>query len=292
VNVDLVSGKQIRRPPANLTGQREALIFLHIPKTAGTTLNRILEWQYNPLDIFTVDPYRIRATVQRFKTFPARRRRRYRLVRGHLHYGIHEFLPQGATYITMLREPVARLLSSYLFILRRPLHPLHRKLKNENLGVKDLITLTPHSQNLQCRFIAGIGKTGACDRSTLEKAKEHLSQSFRVVGLCERFHESLLLMAAKFGWRLTYYENRKVTRRRSTIEADAVDFIREHNSLDMELYEFAKTLFEEDLCEHDGAIRETRVAMDSLAKPSKLESSLRSGIGMTRFLVSKIASAL
>jgi hypothetical protein len=24
----------------------EALIFLHIPKTAGTTLNRIIEWQY------------------------------------------------------------------------------------------------------------------------------------------------------------------------------------------------------------------------------------------------------
>ena len=39
---------------------REALIFLHIPKTAGTTLNRIIEWQYSPFAIFTMDPYRIR----------------------------------------------------------------------------------------------------------------------------------------------------------------------------------------------------------------------------------------
>ena len=34
---------------------RQALIFLHIPKTAGTTLNRIIEWQYSPLSIFTLD---------------------------------------------------------------------------------------------------------------------------------------------------------------------------------------------------------------------------------------------
>ncbi len=88
---------------------REALIFLHIPKTAGTTLNRIIDWQYNPLSIFTVDPHRIRATVARFKTFPEQRRRRFRVVRGHLVFGIHEFLPQSATYITMLRQPVARL---------------------------------------------------------------------------------------------------------------------------------------------------------------------------------------
>ena len=43
----------------------KAVIFLHIPKTAGTTLNRIIEWQYNPLAIFTMDPYRIRVTQQK-----------------------------------------------------------------------------------------------------------------------------------------------------------------------------------------------------------------------------------
>ena len=45
----------------------KALIFLHIPKTAGTTLNRIIEWQYSPLTIFTMDPYRIRATPERLQ---------------------------------------------------------------------------------------------------------------------------------------------------------------------------------------------------------------------------------
>src|SRR5437667_7925610 len=137
----------------------EALIFLHIPKTAGTTLNRIIEWQYSPLSIFTIDPYGIRATTERFKTFSEQRRRRLRVVRGHLFYGIHESLPQGATYITMLRDPVARLLSTYYFVLRRPLNPLHRKLKKEGLRIEDCLQLFPERSNTQCRLIAGVKDT-------------------------------------------------------------------------------------------------------------------------------------
>jgi Sulfotransferase family len=113
----------------------EALVFLHIPKTGGTTLNRIIEWQYSPLSIFTIDPYGIRATSERFKTFSEERRRRLRVVRGHLYYGIHEFLPQGRTYITMVREPVARVLSQYYFMLRRPLDPLHAGTPDERNAV-------------------------------------------------------------------------------------------------------------------------------------------------------------
>jgi hypothetical protein len=51
----------------SLKERREALIFRHVPKTAGTTLNRIIEWQCSPFAIFTMDPYRIRATAERLK---------------------------------------------------------------------------------------------------------------------------------------------------------------------------------------------------------------------------------
>jgi hypothetical protein len=157
-------------PTANATicfGGPRGVDFLHIPKTAGTTLNRIIEWQYNPVLIFTVDPHRIRATVARFKTFSEQRRRRFRVVRGHLLYGIHEFLPQGATYITMLREPVSGLLSTYAFILRRPLHPLHRTLKTGRLSAEDIIRMTPYRQNLRCRFIWRIGTGPICDEQPI-----------------------------------------------------------------------------------------------------------------------------
>ncbi|HEY3128872.1 MAG TPA: sulfotransferase family 2 domain-containing protein [Acidobacteriota bacterium] len=271
---------------------REALIFLHIPKTAGTTLNRIIEWQYNPVSIFTVDPHRIRATAARFKRFSEQRRRRFRVVRGHLLYGIHEFLPQGATYITMLRDPVARLLSTYSFILRRPLHPLHRKLKAGRLGVEDLIRMTPHRQNLQCRFISGIGTGGNCDERVLEVAKENLTRAFRVVGLCEQFQESLCLMMAAFGWKVPFYDSWKVAKTRPSIEPDVIDVIREHNRLDVELYDFAKKLFEENLRSNSSAISEGLATFNSRRELGAFKKSLYSTLGAGRFLVTKAVSAL
>ena len=214
---------------------RQALIFLHIPKTAGTTLNRIIEWQYSPLSIFTLDPYRFRATAERFKTLSEARRRQFRVVRGHLYYGLHEFLPQGATYITMLREPVARFLSSYYFILRRPLHPLHRRLVREKLTVEDYLRLIPHRHNFQCRLVAGIEDNATSDERLLDLAKENLTKSFSVVGICERFEESLMLTAKTFGWEVPFYENRKVSKNRSAVAASSIELIREHNRHDLEL---------------------------------------------------------
>jgi Galactose-3-O-sulfotransferase len=270
---------------------REALIFLHIPKTAGTTLNRIIEWQYNPLSIFTMDPYRIRATVDRLRTLSEQRRRRLQVVRGHLYYGVHEFLPQGATYITMLREPVARFLSSYYFIQRRPLHPMHRKVTTERVGVEDFIRLTPHRQNLQCSLIAGIMNDGTCDERMVDKAKENLVKSFSVVGICERFEESLVLIAKTFNWEVPFYENRKVSKTRPQVESRAIEMIREHNRLDLELYEFGKNLFQEMVAKKEAEVKKGLAHLKSIPKPGPWQNMYQSSIGAGRFLVSKIASA-
>ena len=270
----------------------EALIFLHIPKTAGTTLNRIIEWQYSPLSIFTLDPYRFRATAERFKTLSEERRRRFRVVRGHLYYGLHEFLPQGATYITMLREPVARFLSSYYFIQRRPLHPLHRKMKRERLGVEDYLRLIPHRHNLQCRLIAGVQDNRSADERLLDMAKENLTKSFSVVGICERFEESLMLIAKTFGWDVPFYENRKVSKNRSPVDPTAIEMIREHNRLDLELYEFGQKLFDESLRKKQEIVSDGLAKLRTLPKPGPVQSFYHSSLSAGRFLVSKVASVV
>lgn len=273
--------------------ERKALIFLHIPKTAGTTLNRIIEWQYSPFEIFTMDPYRIRATPERLKRLSEGRRRRLRMVRGHMFYGVHEYLPQGATYFTMLRDPVARALSTYYFILRRPLNPLHRKVKKERLTIEDCLRLFPQRHNLQCRLIAGVkdaGPTG--DERILDMAKENLLKSFSVVGICERFEESLMLMATTFDWEIPFYKNCKVSKTRPQMAPGTVDMIRDYNRLDVELYEFSKGIFEESLQKKAGAVREGVAALHALPAPGAVEGFCRSTLGAGRFVVNKIASAV
>ncbi len=271
---------------------REALIFLHIPKTAGTTLNRIIDRQYSPFAIFTINPYRIKASVERLKRFPEKRSRRLRVVRGHLSYGIHEFLPQKATYITILRDPVARVLSAYYFVLRRPLHPLHRKLKRERLRVEDCLRLFPHFQNLQCRLIAGVQDTRPSDERLLDIAKENLTKSFSVVGICERFEESLILISETFGWELPFYENQRVAKSHPLVERQLEDLIREHNRLDDELYEFAKKLFEKTLLQREDAVKEGLTILRAIPRPRILKRSCQSAMSAAKFFANKIASAI
>ncbi len=171
-------------------------------------------------------------------------------------------------------------------------HPLHRKLRAGGLNVEDLIRLTPHRQNLQCRFISGSGVGGSCDERVLDIAKENLTRSFRVVGLCERFRESLLLMMGSFGWEVPFYENHKVAKIRPSAEPRVIDAIREHNRLDVELYDFAEKLFEENLRKNAHVIRDGLAALQGTPKPGPFGKFCRSTESASRFLLSKIASAL
>ena len=102
---------------------REALIFLHIPKTAGTTLNRIIEWQYNPVSIFTIDPHGIRATPGRLERLLEQRRRRLQVVRGHMVDGIRKFPPQD---VRLTALPLACRIATLLRLPRDARGPWQR----------------------------------------------------------------------------------------------------------------------------------------------------------------------
>jgi hypothetical protein len=85
------------------------------------------------------------------------------------------------------------------------------------------------------------------DEQLLPVAKENLTESFSVVGICERFEESLILISKTFGWEVQFYENQRLSQRRSLVEPQLADLIREHNHLDNEIHEFGEKLFEQAL---------------------------------------------
>jgi hypothetical protein len=101
-------------------GQRPRLFFLHVPKTAGTSMRRYLENQYQPEEIF---PYsRLEETPEHgIDTLGA-----YRLYLGHFRYNLRQVLPGDTNTMVILREPLERTLSTLRHLARDPaFHPDH-----------------------------------------------------------------------------------------------------------------------------------------------------------------------
>ena len=227
------------------------LIFLHIPKTGGTTFRKILEGYYPRKEILTFSDANHTAEVERFAKSAESARAGYRLIQGHLYFGLHRFVPGESSYVTWMRDPISRSHSFYSHVRSHPEHYLHRRLMEHRLDLKSLVERneTPELFNLQTRMIAGQrnDETSGIDRSTLEIAKKNLEEKFCFVGLTEEFDASLVLLSEVLGWNIPFYMKRNVTSERvgpKRVNAETDRLLREANALDLELHQFARDLFE------------------------------------------------
>jgi hypothetical protein len=247
-----------------MPNRNEALIFLHIPKTGGSTLYKILERQYTWAQTLRLES----SQIARFKALPAVERERFCLIEGHLHFGLHRFIPRASTYITFLRRPVERVLSFYYYARSTPDHYLYPLLATERLDLKALLAreLTMELCNEQTRLLAGDeweDSERVVTQAALERAKANLRSYFRVVGLLEEFDASLLLLRRAFDWHLPFYVKENVTEEKrddTSLDVETRRLVEDANCLDLELYEYARNLFDEqrraegdsfaaDLCE-------------------------------------------
>jgi hypothetical protein len=250
--------------------REKALIFVHVPRTAGTTLSMTIERQFSAEAVFpgTLSVRRTRRTLRvllgkrytvdqimrEFRNLSKDQKRKIEYLHGHVSFGVHTGLLRPSVYVTMLRDPVDRVVSLYYFLRRRPDIVYYDQIRT--MSLKDLFSDTgPHSvvRNAQVRQISGADIDAPLSVDTLEIAKEHLREHFVMVGLTERFNESLLLLGRTFGWKwrdLLYsrrYQVGKNKPRQDRISPSALGVIRKCNELDIELYRFAQRMFEESV---------------------------------------------
>ena len=271
----------------------EALIFLHIPKSAGTTLNRLIEWEYPLFEMYSVDPVFFRWSRARLWRLPKQRLQSFRVFKGHMPFGLHEVLPQPATYITVMRGAVERVISAYYFMINYMLHPNYWKFRREGWTLEDFVRRSPR-ENVQTKMIAGADYDAPCTTETLLRAKENL-QHFSVVGLTERFEESLALMKLRFGWKLDSYSSFNVTSKRPKkreLPQSTLDLIAERNRFDMELYECARKLFEETINKNAAEVGRVLRELESARIQDPVHAGLFSVKAATRKAVNRAYSAL
>ncbi len=227
-----------RRPP---------LIFLHVPKTAGTTLRGVLAKRYRDDRSFVIGND-INADIRRLTRMDAAARHRIELLMGHMSFGLHRWLAPGARYVTIIRDPVERVLSEYRFLKTNPRHPFHSRVKKMSLAEYLDSDFTGQAANGQTRLLCGRhapGSPGIADREPLDEAHvrraiENIDRYCLIAGTQEHFEESLLLMARRLGWRTRpFFLDRNVTRHEAgglDLGPDARQRVAARNRLDLLLY--------------------------------------------------------
>ena len=225
------------------------LFFLHIPKTAGTTLNAILDANFASeavLDLYTAEQHRAAGDL----TY--NRLAEYDLVRGHIFikdFGEIFDGPVPMRAFTFLRDPVQRVISEYFFLKRWPRSHLYKYLNENRVTLTDYVTTEAGVLRQRGRNNMTNSLSGAAARTPGERfraAWHHLAERFACFGILERFDESLLMLAKEVGLSEIFYErcnvrsvgvDRAVTRKE-------LDVITEYNQLDVRLYDMAVREFD------------------------------------------------
>lgn len=202
------------------------ILFLHIPKTAGTTFQFILENSFGPAHCH-LGHLGYKFADQRDFDFARKFFPWMRSIAGHNLTDPLRFVVPDPFYITFLREPVARSFSEYQDNVTRG---------KSKLTFEEMLRADEAMTNIQVKRVAG--------KADLDRAKSNL-EKFSFVGLTEKFDLSLHMLEKICPVKLNCGYKRKVTARdnsiRRALESDSrsVDMARDHNRLDMEFYDFA-----------------------------------------------------
>ena len=237
--------EHVKRISVNL--KNYALIFLHLPKTGGTTLSSLLKKKYKKSEAIVITNPQAR---NEFYQLPLAKRASIKYLHGHNVFGFHEYLPTPSHYITLLRNPIDRVVSHYYYVLRRPDHYLHETVVDSNIELEEYVAsgISPEINNGQVRLLSTISCSfGNCSQEMLEQAKNNLSRHFSAIGTLEDFDKFLLLLKKKLSWNgYPLYRRKNVTSKRpslNSLSASAIKTIEKHNQLDIEMYEFVKHEF-------------------------------------------------
>lgn len=117
------------------------LILVHIPKTAGSSLTSIICKQYNSSEIFSVGNPALN-TVSKIN-------KNTKCVLGHNYFGQHKNLGPHI-YVTMLRDPIDRVISHYYYI-----NDIFKENKYAGKYSLEEFAQIDKFSNMQTRFIVG-----------------------------------------------------------------------------------------------------------------------------------------
>jgi len=175
-------------------------LFVHVPKTAGSSLAAELSRELAPYVSLHIDhldrsrpgPMRFDAVVERFLAAQPPRFASGHILWRHASRIVAE--RPGTAMLTLLRDPVARHVSDYLY-QRSAQHPLWREFQARVPNFAAFLDL-PGPRNRAARHLLPEAMIRAGD---LAAAIAHVRRHFAFVGVQERYALAVRLLTARLG---------------------------------------------------------------------------------------------
>lgn len=222
------------------------IVFLHIPKTAGSTFQFILE---NTFGLSACHADHAKKKVFRQDDFEFARKffPRMKSLAGHSLLDPLSLDIPDPFHITFLREPVARTFSHYQDTILTG---------SKTWSFEEFLKQSDNARDLHVRLMSG--------ERNLGKAKKYLEQC-HFVGLTEKFDLSLHVLKKLTPLPLNLNYKRRRTASRDDIrkkivkDPQMIELARQYNQLDLALYDFAVKEIFPMLCEKTGFALDSQV---------------------------------
>jgi Galactose-3-O-sulfotransferase len=255
------------RPP-------EILIFFHMSKTGGTSMDGILSRCFPDAQHFDSAMADTRSALSirprekieaKYRALSNAERQAIRCLMGTIYpFGIHTMLDRPAKYFTIVRPPVERCISHFLNNKKVTHQPFYERIKNMSLDEYLDSGIGIESLDFQVRLLSGCPKLDVVRHPAggrisappveprhLELAKKNIEQHFAAAAPLEQFNSLLLVLRSLYGWKLW-----QMLHMRHNIGGDGAapkepistasrQRLEEMNYYDTQLYDWVKVRFAE-----------------------------------------------
>lgn len=222
------------------------ILFSHIPKIAGTSIKSLIA--SNSSSTIFVEGQKLSLLHPQLDFLNSFRNSvQPALVMGHFSYGVHRLLGVKPKYVTVLRNPIDRIISLYRFLKSTQfVDNYYYERLNEGMSLFQFTDscVTEQTNNHMCRIIAGIPPDSGMlinEDWLLELALHNLRRHYMLVGTVERVEEFTVTLGGVLGWRLEKTPRFNINKG-APVELDELTkkSILDRNHLDMKLYEWVQ----------------------------------------------------
>lgn len=217
--------------------KNQPLIFIHIPKTAGTSIQTIFEQWFGSGLLFH---YYIEATNEmpiHHDIFSKEKSGQGLVVYGHFNrrrkFGVEDYYPEAKQFVAIMRDPLERLISNYFYLKK----VAHGWSKYPDPHDPDLTNYVQTNKSVMLNYFPR--------EVTFDNYKEIIEKYFIEIGVLENIELSMQRIAQKLQkpYNNAMLGHTNVTERDQTVTDELRNIFIEKNELEYTVFEYVKNRY-------------------------------------------------